>query len=1018
LVTPAQALDPGRTNSEYAWQRWGSEKGFPGNSISGFAQTPDGYLWIGTDKGLIRFDGLEFQVFEPAISGFTHMGEVQSLLTDADGNLWVLLQSTKILRYRDGKFEPGRDKAEFGITAMARQSNGSMLFLSIAYGALTYHDGVFETLTSLQDRLAKTPEGDTDHDDPSARSRWAPHFGVHSLAEPNSAVVAMAENLDGKIWLATQDSRLFQIADGKILAMAGRLSARITCLLFLKNGRLWIGTEHGIVVWNGTNTQAELPSVLRHNKILAMVQDRDSNIWVATSHELLRFTSNGVSLIAKQTLRISGPVTALFEDREGNLWVGGLRSISRLRDSVFVSYSIGRLESESSGPVYVDGEGRTWFAPFDGGLHWLKDGKQQSLTKDGLDRDVIYSIAGRKDELWIGRRRAGLTHLRYVNGAVITKTYTQAHGLAQNSVYAVYQSRSGSVWAATVNSGVSEYSKGRFTTYSKASGMTSDTVFSIEESQDGTIWFATPDGLNAFSKGKWRVFTIRDGLPSDNINCLTSDSSGILWIGTAAGLAFLRSGRIQKAYAPPLKEEILGIAADDIGNLWIATTNHISSVNRDRLLSNTVAESDLREYGLEDGLIGQQGVKRFRSVVRDPQGRIWFSTSRGLSVVDPSRAGREPPYVTVQIEGFSADGNSLNLQPPIQVLPDTHRMRFSYSGLSLSTPERIQFKYKLDGFDRDWSEPVSARAAVYTNVAWGTYTFRVMARNSTGAWNEQGAALNFTILPTWYQTNWFLAACVITGVLVVWTLFKLRMRQVARALSVRFDERLSERTRVARELHDTLLQTVQGSKMVADDALEQPSDPARMRRALEQLSVWLAQAAQEERAALNLLRTSTTSQNDLAEAFRRTTGDCRRRGSFEASFSLYGHLKEMHPVVRDEVYRIGYEAIRNACAHSYGSRVNVRLIYGQNLTLRVTDDGVGIDPTVLDQGKNGHYGLPGMRERAARIAGKLSITSSKDFGTDVKLVVPGRIIFRDRTATAFKRLTAIFSDKDETQNLD
>jgi PAS domain S-box-containing protein len=344
----------------------------------------------------------------------------------------------------------------------------------------------------------------------------------------------------------------------------------------------------------------------------------------------------------------------------------------------------------------------------------------------------------------------------------------------------VYQDRSGAIWAATVNAGVSKYWKGRFTTYSKAHGMASDTVFSIEESPDGTLWFATPNGLNAFSKGQWRVYTTLDGLPSDNVSCLLSDSSGILWIGTGAGLAYLRSGHIQKVSdtASSLQEEILGIAADHIGNLWIATSNHILSVKRERLLSTTTTKSDLRDYGLEDGLAGTQGIKRFRSVVTDAQGRIWFSTSRGLSVVDPSRAGREPPYVTVQIEGFSAYGNSLNLQPPIRVPPDTHRLSFSYSGLSLSTPERIQFKYKLDGFDNDWSEPVSTRAAVYTNVGWGAYTFRVMASNSAGAWNTQSVALPFSIAPTWYQTRTYRVLLAASLLLGGWALYRWRVHQL------------------------------------------------------------------------------------------------------------------------------------------------------------------------------------------------------------------------------------------------
>ncbi len=780
-ITSADALDPLRLNSQYARERWGSEKGFSGGSVSAFAQTPDGYLWIGTDKGLIRFDGFEFRVFEPAIPGLPQMGPVQSLLTDADGNLWVLLQSTKILRYRDGKFEPGHNKAEFGITAMGRQRNGSMVFSSLAYGTLTYRGGTFEPLPSLPETLPKTPHGETGEflDDLSARLSWAPHFTEHSLAEPASAVVATAETLDGKVWLGTQDAGLFEIADGKVSAVT-RLSARITSLLPLNDGKLWIGTENGVTAWNGARlTQTDVPSSLRQTRTLAMIQDHDSNIWVGTSHELLRFNSNGVSSIAIQTLGITGPVKALFEDREGNLWVGGSRSIERLRASVFITYSVGSPQSESSGPIFVDDEGRTWFAPFEGGLHWAKEGTEGSAAEDGLARDVIYSIAGGKDELWLGRRRGGLTHLRYAGGKITTKTYTQANGLAQNSVYAVYQGRNGAIWAATVNAGVSEYWKGRFTTYSNANGMASDTVFSIEESPDGTMWFATPNGLNAFSKGQWRVYTMRDGLPSANVSCLLSDSSGILWIGTASGLAYLRSGHFQKIsnIPSPLQEEILGLAADNIGNLWIATSNHILSAKRERLLSITMNESDLRDYGLEDGLAGTQGVKRFRSVVTDAQGRVWFSTSRGFSVVDPNRADHETTSVVVRIEAFSADGNPLDLHPPIRVPPDTHRLRFSYSGLSLSIPERIQFKYKLDGFDKDWSEAVSTRAAVYTNVGSGSYTFRVMASNSAGVWN-QSVVLPFSIAPTLYQTRAFrilLAASLLLG---TWALHRWRIHRL------------------------------------------------------------------------------------------------------------------------------------------------------------------------------------------------------------------------------------------------
>jgi signal transduction histidine kinase len=268
----------------------------------------------------------------------------------------------------------------------------------------------------------------------------------------------------------------------------------------------------------------------------------------------------------------------------------------------------------------------------------------------------------------------------------------------------------------------------------------------------------------------------------------------------------------------------------------------------------------------------------------------------------------------------------------------------------------------------------------------------VIACNNDGVWNDIGAALDFSVAHSWYQTNWFRALCLISAGLTVCVIYRLRVRQISRAIGARFDERLAERTRMARDLHDTFLQTIQGSKLVADDALESSTDPIRMRRAVEQLSVWLARAMQEGRAALNSLRTATTQTNDLGEALRRVTEDRLIPGSMAVAFSVVGDAREMHPIVRDEIYRIGYEAIRNACMHSGANRLEVELIYTNDLALRVHDNGTGIDPAIADRGKDGHYGLQGMRERAARIGGKLTLVSSSSSGTEIKLVIPGGVI--------------------------
>jgi PAS domain S-box-containing protein len=776
---PSKALDPHRMISQYARDRWTIENEFPGGAISAIAQTPDGYLWIGTEKGLFRFDGLSFSAFQQASPESLPIGPVQKLMTDNTGDLWVLLANTKLLRFHDGKFELGRGVAEIGVTAIGKRVNGAPLFASLAYGALTYQDGEFLKISPSSD-LSSAPTAPSS-DDLSTRLSWATSVAAHSVAQPDSAVTSIAETSDGRVWLGTSDKGLFYLDHGRIspVRLPG-VSRNVRSLLPLANGELWIGTERGIFRWNGKEvSQFGISPALRQPEVNTMIRDRDANIWVATTAGFARVNNDGVSFDDVGSDHAK-PVSALFEDREGQLWIGRSRGIEKLRETAFVTYPFRTSQEESGGPVFVDATGRVWFASFKGGLQWFRHGQSGIVLNDSLNHDVVYSIAGDENELWVGRQRGGLTHLRYGAGRITARTYTVSDGLPENSVYAVYRSRDGSVWAATLNAGISQFLDGRFKTYSNANGLPSNTITSIADSSDGAMWFGTPNGLVRFSRNTWSVFTSRDGLPNDNITSLLTDSTDTLWIGTVSGLALLRSGHIKKPDSMPssLQEEILGIAGDNIGNLWIATSNHIVSVNRERLQSATLAESDVREYGLEDGLTGRQGVKRFRSVFADAHGQIWFSTNRGLAEADPLRADREAAPVIVQIESLSADGSSLDLEPPIRVPPDTHRLTFRFSGLSLSDSKRIQFKYKLEGFDREWSEPVFTRAAVYTNVGWGSYTFRVMASNRAGIWNNQAAELSFSIAPTLYQTRAFrilLAASLFLG---IWALHRWRIHQL------------------------------------------------------------------------------------------------------------------------------------------------------------------------------------------------------------------------------------------------
>ncbi len=582
-------------------------------------------------------------------------------------------------------------------------------------------------------------------------------------------------------------------------------------------------------------------------------------------------------------------------------------------------------------------------------------------------------------------------------------TYTEADGLAQNSVYSVYLDRDGSVWAGTLSGGVSKLSGGRFRNYTIENGLTSNTVNSIFGSSDGTMWFATPGGLSALTKGEWRSYTTQDGLPSEDVNCLWEDSTGVLWVGTAAGLAFRGASRFHVPAGVPasLGEQILGITEDRYGLLWIATSNHVLRVNRDKLKRGGLIDGDLREYGTADGLRGAEGVKRNRSVVTDPAGRIWFSLNQGISVVDPARLSNNSAPAITHVQTISADGSSINPRGSVHIPGNRKRVTFSYAGLSLSVPERVRFRYRLDDFDPGWSEPVATREAIYTNLPPGPYRFRVVASNPDGVWGSTEAEIKFEVDPLFWQTWWFRLSVVLSCMIAILALYRFRLHQLTNRLNVRFEERLAERTRIAQELHDTLLQGFISASMqvhVAADGL--PAD-SRAKPTLIRALELMGQVIEEGRNAVRGLRSSRSVSLDLEHAFSRIQQELisETKNSEPIGFRVIvdGLARPLHPVLRDEVYRIGREALINAFRHARAKSIELELMYSaSHLRILVRDNGRGINPEVLKSGLDGHYGLLGMRERADRIGARLHVRSSATAGTEVDLSVPGHIAFQDQ----------------------
>lgn len=969
LVGFSYGLDPNRSLVQYVREYWDTESRFPGGAVNAIAQTNDGYLWIGTDKGLFRFDGFQFVRILLPLSDADSNAPILGLLTDASGNLWVRVQGSDVLRQENGKFGTvayGSGPVGSHVTAISKDEKGAVLISDPAKGTFRFN--------------GESPQ----------------RVATPMMLPSQSPVISMAQTLDGKIWLGTLGGGLFLLAETEAKPVNPAIPERkINCLLPIGNEDLLVGTDNGLYHWTTKGYRREAsPSPLDKIQVLSLLRDRDSNVWVGTDRGLLRINPNNTLFSEENELRGIGAINILFEDREGNIWVGGARGLERIRDTVFMSIS-SPTDSflENTGPVYRDGDGRTWLAPGQGGLYTIKDAHFQRVTAVPSN-DVVYSIAGGGNEIWLGRQRGGLTRLQLRNGNVESRTFTEADGLAQNSVYAVFESRDRSVWAGTLSGGVSRFRDGRFTTYTAATGLAGNTVSSIVEASDGTMWFATSDGLSSFSNGQWKSYGRRDGLPSIKVNCLLEDSQRVLWTGTSSGLAFLVSGKMPVGLLPDaLREPVFGIAEDKHGQLWISTSNHVLEVSRDKVLAEKVGPADIREYSPADGLPSSQGVNRSRSLVSDSDGRIWISVKGGLSVVDPSHFPSSWPPAIAHVESVMADGSAITPTGSIRIPAAHKRIRFVYTGLSLSVPDRIRFRYWLENFDPQWSEPGAAREAVYTNLGPGTYRFHLEASNSYGQWNGSESVVGFEVEPAIWQTWWFRSTLALFVAGVVFVFYRLHLHRVTQQLNLRFEERLAERTRIAQELHDTLLQGFLSASMqlhVADDQLpaDSPAKPL-----ITRVITLMSRVIEEGRNAVRGLRSADSY--DLGQAFSSIAQELVIQKGVDFRVVMEGLPRALHPVIRDEVYRIGRESLANAIRHSCASKIEVEVDYSaSNLRVLVRDNGCGIDSQVLRAGRDGHWGLPGMRERTEKMGAKLRLWSRASAGTEVELTVPGHIAYQ------------------------
>jgi signal transduction histidine kinase/ligand-binding sensor domain-containing protein len=989
---PAWAVDPDTRISQYAHFAWRVQDGFFTDSPRHIVQTPDGYLWLATSLELLRFDGVRFVPWSSEHERLLTSG-ISDLLAAGDGSLWISTLAG-LSRWKDQTLssysaEPsGRLLEDRNGTIWFDRGLASTGSLCQVVGSATRCQALADTARAvgIPGHLIEDRQGNIWIGSSRGLVRWT-HGSqtVYQASGLKSAfddgVTGLAAAPDGTIWVGIakrgEGLGLQQLVQERWQTVKtpelDGATLIVSDLHVDREGALWIGTDdHGIYrLYRNHVDHFDSTQGLSGDFVTGFLDDREGNLWVTTTQGVDRFSDTAVVAFSTTEGLCSTEADSVIAGRDGSIWVGGDRALSTLRDGRVTCLRTGEgLPGSQVTSMLEDHAGRMWVG-LDNMLWVNEHGHFRRITKpDGSPIGFVTGIAEDADHnMWVVANRPPRTLMR-VQGLEVQDAYSGALMPRRVEV-----DPTGGLWLGLMNGDLAHYRNGELKDY-KFAHDNSATLRQLLPDRDGSVLAATTYGLMGWQNGRQLLLTEKNGLPCNQVNTMTFDEQGNLWLFMSCGLSKLTSADLQ---------------------LWRR--------DPDRRVS-------LRTLGVFDGV--RTGAAPFLAAARSPDGRLWFANGLMLEMTDPAHARRNTVLPPVHIEGIVADGRRYPPTGVVRLPPLTRDLEIDYVGLSFVTPQRVLFRYRLEGRDPTWREPGTRRQAFYNDLRPGTYRFHVIASNNDGLWNEEGAALDLIVSPAWYQTTTFLVLSALAGVLAVWALFRLRVRQLAHTLNARFDARLAERTRMARDLHDTLLQTLQGSKMVAQDALSRPEDAAGMRHAMEQLSNWLGQASAEGRAAVNSLRTSTTQRNDLAEAFRRAIQDCGRQGAIQASLSVTGEPREVHPVVRDEVYRIGYEAIRNACTHSAGSRLEVGLTYARDLSVRVADNGVGIDPSIVADGKPGHFGLQGIRERAARIGAKLNIMSSADSGTEMVLTVPGRFIFRKPAVTLVDRLRNLFAGKTDT----
>jgi signal transduction histidine kinase/ligand-binding sensor domain-containing protein len=990
VCTGAFAIDPSRPISQYAHSAWRIQDGFFSGAPNAITQTTDGYLWIGTQNGLVRFDGVRFVPWVPP-NGKRLSSGIFSLLAAGDGSLWIgtganlaRLKDGDLINYVDGL---GRinaileDRNGTVWIARSRVHDATGPLCQVADTKLRCHGEAEGIKPPYAGPLVSDSEGNLWIGSSDVLTRWRAGSSttyVNSAlksAQGLSGLQALAATPEGSLWIGmgrhgvglglqqfvqgVWKPFLTQKLDGSTL--------EVTALFLDRENSLWIGTTNQGVyrLYDGKVDRFFSTDGLSSDSVSGFYEDREGNLWVATSEGIDCFRNNPVVSFSTREGLSANLVESVLTDQAGIIWIGNHGALDFLHGGKLTSIQVRNgLPGERVTSLLEDHAGRLWVG-VDNGLSVYEEGKFSPIhRRDGTPIGTIIAISeDRDDNIWaeaIGSTaKLVRIHDRVVGEEIPAPQMPAAASLAADP--------HDGIWLGLVNGDLARYRHGELETFSVSHSQNA-MVRQVLVNPDGSVLGATSAGLIGWQNGKLRTLTVQNGLPCDGVYGLISDNDQALWLYMQCGLVKVVKLEMQK--------------------WW----EHANAVVQTRI------------FDVFDGARPSAGSFEPR-VSRSPDGRLWFANQSVLQMVDPAHLAENAIPPPVRVEAIIADRKSYSFGENLRLPPLAHDLEIDYTALSFVVPQKVRFRYKLEGHDASWQEPGTRRQAFYNDLRPGHYRFRVIACNNDGVWNEQGATLEFNLLPAFYQTKWFFLFCVAAAASLAWMAYRYRVRQVTGRLDMQFKERLSERTRIARELHDTLLQSFQGLTLHFQRARNLlPDRAAQAIQTLDKALDGAEQAIVEGRDAIHDLRSLAPAAQGLAEEITSLGEDLIAEGTNKdpAQFRVVieGSAQPLHPNVHLDVFRIAREALRNAAIHSQARLIETEITYSNKLfRLRIRDDGKGLDPNVRDHGeRTGHWGLRGMRERAQRLGAELDIWSEPGAGTEIELRIPGSIVYETSPA--------------------